>query len=469
MNWIQEADSRKDVFLNKLIDFLKIPSVLDEETAAEGAPFGLTIQQALEYMLDLAKSDGFTVKNVDGYAGHIEYGSGEEIVGILSHIDVVPATEGWTSPPFSPEIRNGKLYARGATDDKGPTMASYFALKIIKELGLPLSKRVRLIMGTDEETYWRCMDYYLKREEMPTVGFTPDAEFPIITAEKGFLDAQFSHSFEDSNDDENSDWILQVFESGQRVNMVPEHATAVLGGTGDVFELKEAYQDFLMEHHIDGYAEEADDHLKLILHGRAHHGSEPEKGLSAALELARFLASLQLDSQGSRFVQMVNGYFVDGIFGEKLDMVTEDDIVGKLTVNVGVYHYEIGKGQYVRVNVRYPIHADGKQLSAQLQEKMAEYGMELLHVDIKPGHAFDNNHPLVQTLARVYEEQTGLPSRSLAVAGATYARALPTCVAYGPIFPGKVETAHQTDEYIEVDDLIRAIAIYTQAIYELAK
>ncbi|MXQ53828.1 dipeptidase PepV [Shimazuella alba] len=467
MKWIQEAELKKDVFLNKLIDFLEIPSVLDDSTATKDAPFGKSINDALQFMLELGKSDGFTVKNLDGYAGHIEYGAGEEIVGILTHIDVVPATEGWTSPPFSPEIRSGKLYARGATDDKGPTMASYFALKIIKELGLPLSKRVRLILGTDEETHWRCMDYYLKHEETPTVGFTPDAEFPIITAEKGFLDVQFSGPLKEGND--SSEWILQKFESGQRVNMVPEYATAILGGSGDVFELKEAYQDFLMKHHIEGYAEEADEHLKLVLHGRAHHGSEPEKGLSAALELARFLVALQLDGQGHQYVQMINDCFIDGIFGEKLDMVTEDNIVGKLTVNVGVYRYVLGKEQYIRVNVRYPIHADGKQLIEQLKEKITPFGLEATSVDNKPGHSFDNNHPLVQTLARVYEEQTGKPSQSLAVAGATYARALPTCVAYGPIFPGKVETAHQTDEYIDVDDLIRAIAIYAQAIYELAK
>jgi succinyl-diaminopimelate desuccinylase len=468
MNWILESEAKKDAFLDKLIEFLKIPSVLDESTATKGAPFGKSINDALQYMLELGEADGFTVKNLEGYAGHIEYGSGEEIVGILTHIDVVPATEGWTSPPFSPEIRAGKLYARGATDDKGPTMASYFALKIIKELDLPVSKRIRLIMGTDEETHWRCMDHYLSHEKMPTVGFTPDAEFPIITAEKGFLDVQFVA--EETNEIvEGTPWILQSFQSGQRVNMVPEYATAMIGGNGDVFDLKEAYQSFLMTHRLEGYAEEADDYVKLVLHGRAHHGSEPEKGLSAALELARFLSSLSLDSQGHRYIQMINDYFIDSIFGEKLDMVTEDNIVGKLTVNVGVYRYELQKEQYVRVNIRYPIHANGNELGQQLKNKLAKYGFVATKIDNKPGHSFDNNHPLVQTLARVYEEQTGLPSQSLAVAGATYARALTNCVAYGPIFPGKVETAHQTDEYIDVDDLVRAIGIYAQAMYELAK
>jgi succinyl-diaminopimelate desuccinylase len=469
MNWLEEAQSRKDVFLNKLIEFLRIPSILDESTATSDAPFGKQVDEALRYLLDLGEKDGFLVKNLDGFAGHIEYGKGSELVGVLAHVDVVPATEGWTSPPFAPEIREGKLYARGSTDDKGPAMASYFAMKMIKEMGLPLSKRVRLILGTDEETHWRCMDYYLSHEEMPTVGFTPDAEFPIITAEKGFLDIQFANNLTETFSNVEGEWLLQDFISGQRVNMVPEHATVNLGSGSDVFELKEAYQQFLMDHRLEGYAEEADEHVRLVLHGRAYHGSEPEKGLSAALELARFLATLPLDREGARYIQMINNLFVDSLFGEKLGIETEDDIVGPLTVNVGVYRYQHAKEQFVRINIRYPIHADGNVILEEIKARLIEYDLLVTEVDNKPGHAFDNNHPLVKTLARVYEEQTGQPSQMLSVAGATYARALDTCVAYGPIFPGKLETAHQTDEYIEIDDLVRATAIYAQAIYELAK
>lgn len=470
MNWLEQVQSIKDDFFYKLMEFLSIPSVLDESSVKPGAPFGTPVAEALRYMLDLADRDGFVVKNLDGYAGHIEYGQGEEIVGILAHVDVVPATEGWTSPPFVPEIRYGKLYARGSTDDKGPAMAAYFALKLIKELALPVSKRIRIILGTDEETHWRCMNYYLSHEEMPTLGFTPDAEFPIITAEKGFLDIQAAgNSSGDSIEEKVCEWVLLDFTSGHRVNMVPEYATALLSGTGDVFALKETYQQFLMDYKLEGYAEETDEHLKLVLHGRAYHGSEPEKGLSAALELARFLDTLSLDFEGNRYIQMINHLFVDGIFGEKLGIEAHDEIVGPLTVNVGVYRYQRGKEQYVRINIRYPIHMDGNEILAMINARLVEYEVQVTESDNKPGHAFDATHPLVRTLAKVYEEQTGQESKVLAVAGATYARALDTCVAYGPIFPGKMETAHQTDEYIEVDDLLKATAIYAQAIYELAK
>src|SRR5690606_26330365 len=143
------------------------------------------VAEALEYLLDLARRDGFETKNLDGYAGHVEYGEGEELIGVLGHVDVVPPGDGWTTPPFAPEIRDGKLYARGAIDDKGPTMAAYFALRLIKELGLPLSKRVRLILGTDEENLWRDMAYYFEREEMRPWALLPTRTSPSSTPRRG--------------------------------------------------------------------------------------------------------------------------------------------------------------------------------------------------------------------------------------------------------------------------------------------
>ncbi|BCU82872.1 dipeptidase PepV [Polycladomyces abyssicola] len=472
IDWQKEVESRKDELLEKLNAFLSIESVLDPDTAGEGAPFGKGIHQALTYMLELGKENGFTVKNLDGYAGHIEYGEGEEIIGVLSHVDVVPAGDGWTTPPFSPDIRDGKLYARGAIDDKGPTMAAFFALKIVKELGLPLSKKVRLILGTDEETYWRCMDHYFKHEPMPVMGFTPDADFPLIVAEKGFLDISLRGevpSGEPAADGEDT-WTLASFTAGQRVNMVPDLAKAKLVGEGDVFGLKEQYQEFLLSRRIRGYAEEADDHLMLVLEGVSHHGSEPDKGLNAALELIRFLKEkVQLDADGQRYVDFAHRYLVDSFFGEKMGLAQSDDIVGKLTVNAGVFHYERELSHLVRINVRYPISGDHEAILRKIDELARPYGLRVEDVDHKAAHAVDKNHELVRTLSRVYEEQTGQKAELLAIGGGTYARALDVGVAFGPLFPGREETAHQKDEHIVVDNLLKATAIYAQAIYELAK
>lgn len=468
VKWQQEMEKRREDLIRDLTQLCAIESVLDETTVRTGAPFGEKIAAALEYMLQLGEAAGLKTKNVDGYAGHIEYGEGTELIGVLAHLDVVPTGDGWTSPPFSPEIRDGKFYARGAQDDKGPTIAAFFALKLVKELGLPLSKRVRLILGTDEESQWRDMAYYFERESMPEMGFTPDADFPIITAEKGLLDLKLTGAapaVKESGDY----WVLSRFEAGQRPNMVPDAAGARLRGDGDVFELKEQYQDYLIKRGIRGYAEEADDALTLVLEGVSHHGSEPDKGVNAAYHLAEFLGTIPLDEAGGRYIALIGDKLVDSFFGEKLGIAQSDAIVGALTVNGGVFRYEAGEGQLAELNIRYPIDGDEKVIRRQVEQQIAPYGLTVTEVDHKAPNYVEPDHPLVTTLLRVYREQTGQAAQPMAIGGATYARALKTGVAFGPIFPGHEELAHQKDEYIDVDDLIRAAAIYAQTIYELAK
>ncbi|WP_124728760.1 dipeptidase PepV [Staphylospora marina] len=469
IDWQGEVMKRKEEMLERLKEFLAIDSVLDESTAGPGAPFGRKVAEALEYMLDLGKRDGFGVKNVDGYAGHVEMGTGDELVGVLAHVDVVPAGEGWTSPPFEPEIRDGKLFARGAIDDKGPAMAAYFAMKIVKELGLPLSKRVRLILGADEESRWRCMNHYFKHEEMPSAGFTPDADFPLIYAEKGLLDILATGTDRNVSDDSTGEWTLLSFKAGQRVNMVPDFAEARLEGSGDVFELKEKVQDWLLTHRIQGYAEESNDDVIIVFRGKAHHGMEPHKGVNAALELVRFLSGISLDKEGTAWVDWINRYLVDSFFGEKMGLAMEEEVLGKLTVNGGVFGYERGGERFVRLNIRYPLTGDHQKILKRVEEIIAEIGLSIGDVDHKPLHYLEPSHPLIQTLSRVYEEQTGEKARLLSIGGGTYARTLDVGVAFGPLFPGKEETAHQKDEFIEVNDLLKATAIYAQAIYELAR
>jgi succinyl-diaminopimelate desuccinylase len=468
IRWFDEVIKRKEQLLTQCQQLLSIPSILDETTAREGAPFGEEIARALEWMLAQAEQDGFTSKNVDGYAGHIELGIGDACIGVLSHIDVVPTGEGWTSPPFSPEIRDGKLYARGSMDDKGPAMAAYFAMKIIKELQLPLSKRIRLIIGTDEETKWRCMNHYFASEEMPTMGFSPDAEFPMIIGEKGLVNLLLFGGLEEVQT-ESGEWRLDSFESGVRTNLVPDEVVVKLSGEGDVFELKEQFQAYLLEHRLHGFAEEADDDVTLCLEGIAHHGFEPYNGLNAALAMARFLREVSLDAQGARYIQLIAERFVDSFFGEKLGVQQEDDRVGKLTINAGIFRYYMGDLQQLSINIRYPLSTKHETLLTDIAKVVAAYGMQVELLDNLSPSYVASDHPLIETLAAVYEEQTGEKAELLTSGGATYARILETGVAYGPVFPGKVETAHQRDEYIEVDDLLKATAIYAQAIYELAR
>ncbi|PTR46190.1 dipeptidase PepV [Geobacillus thermodenitrificans] len=466
INWIEEARKRKDDLVRDVQALVRIPSVRDDSEAQPGAPFGLKVAEALDYMLTRGQAEGFRVKNVDGFAGHVEMGQGEKLIGVLGHIDVVPPGDGWTVDPFSAHVRDGRIYGRGAIDDKGPTIAAFYAMKIVKELGLPLSKRVRLIIGGDEESDWRCVDHYFKHEEMPDIGFVPDADFPIIYAEKGIIDADLQYRLTGS--EETGEMTLRSLQAGRRYNMVPDAAEAVVEGAG-LEEWSSRYERFCRDHGLNGNIRHSGEAAVLTLEGVAAHGAEPERGKNAGVYLAQFLASLPLDGGSRPFVQFVASSFFGDTRGRKLGLAYRDERSGELTVNVGVLSYDRAQGGTIGLNIRYPVTADGETIRQTLSNVAVERGLTLgrFH-DTKP-HYVDPDHEWIRTLQRIYEEQTGEPGRLLAIGGGTYARSLTAGVAFGALFPGRPDVAHQKDEYVEIDDLVKATAIYAQAIYELAK
>ncbi len=461
MNWRQEVDARTDAFLEDLKGLLQIPSVLDEDKAGPNEPFGPEVRRALDYMFALGERDGFVTKDVGGYAGHLEYGSGEEIVGILCHLDVVPAGDGWTYGAFNPTVADGKLYARGSNDDKGPTMAAYYGLRIVKELGLPLSKRVRLIAGCDEESEWRCVREYFKQEAMPTYGFAPDADFPIINAEKGLYDGVLKQL--PIQRVPGSKHHLVSFVSGERPNMVPDFATAVLE-TEDVLE--EKFEAYLAKYEADGTCTWDAGTYTFTMKGVAAHAMEPDNGVNAAYVLAGFLLTLPLDIQGERYIEFIRHVFADSR-GISLGIEATDE-TGDLTINGGVFRYQ-GEERTATVNIRYPYTAKFEERLQNLKEIALSFGFELSTRHHMPPHHVAEDHPLVKTLADVYERQTGESAHLMAIGGGTYARSLEAGVAFGALFPGAKDVAHQVDEYMEIEDLLRAAAIYAEAIYELAK
>ncbi|PRT24914.1 dipeptidase PepV [Bacillus wiedmannii] len=465
INWTEEVAKRKDDLIRDTQQFLQIKSVWEEESAKEGAPFGEGVEKALSFMLHKGETEGFASKNLEGYAGHLEMGQGEELVGILCHVDVVPEGDGWTTPAYSADIRDGKIFARGAIDDKGPTMAAYYAMKIVKELGLSLSKRVRMILGTDEESNWKCVDHYFKNEEMPTIGFAPDADFPIINAEKGISDIQVVQS---GSEEKKGTYELVSFESGRRLNMVPDFAEATITGE-DVNTLTVAYEEYLQTAKKIGEAIVEGNTVTLQIKGISAHGSTPEKGENAGLLLANFLTTVALDGKGASFALFVTETFTGDILGEKAGISYKDDISGPLTVNVGRLSYTKENGGNLGLNVRYPVTTNFDEMIAKLKEYVGNHGFKVADYSNSRPHHVDKDHVLIRTLQRVYEEQTGEKAELLAIGGGTYARSLKAGVAFGPLFPGKEELAHQKDEYIEIEDLLKATAIYAQAIHELAK
>lgn len=467
INWTEEAEKRKEQLILDTQEFLKIKSVLDEENATTDAPLGKGVKEALDYMLQEGEKAGFTAKNVGNLAGHLEFGEGNEIVGILCHVDVVPEGDGWTSPPYSAEIRDGKIFARGAIDDKGPTMAALYAMKIVKELKLPLKRRVRMIIGTDEESNWRCVEHYFKHEEMPAMGFAPDADFPIIYAEKGIADFDLVAERPESGNDEGHEVEVLNFSSGRRYNMVPDFATVSL----DVFkaqnEVLQRYEEYKKQHGLGGECHVDSGMLILEFEGVSAHGMEPDNGKNAGLHMAIFLSGLNIDPSAKRFFGFAGEYFSDSR-GRKLGIAFTDDITGDLTVNVGKLSYTKEAGGRLGLNMRYPVTADLEKIKAAIEQLGKEQGFTVKNFTNSKPHHVDENEFLVKTLKKVYEEQTGEQAELIAIGGGTYARSLASGVAFGPLFPGRPDVAHQKDEYILIDDMLKATAIYAQAIYELA-
>jgi succinyl-diaminopimelate desuccinylase len=418
-------------------------------------------------MLNLGEKDGFLPKNVGNLAGHLEFGEGKELLGILCHVDVVPEGDGWSSDPFGAEIRDGKIFARGALDDKGPTMAAYYAMKIVKELQLPLKKRVRMIIGTDEESNWRCVEHYFMHEEMPTLGFAPDADFPIINAEKGIADFDMVQKTSPQEAAESNVKVLS-FMSGKRYNMVPDYAKATLLVKHNQDERVEQFTNFMKGYELEHTHKMDNGELILEVKGISAHGMEPRNGKNAGLFLAEFLSKEEVDEKAAHYFQFLSRYLFEDSRGTNLGVDYSDHISGELTINPGKLSYTDESGGRIGMTCRYPVTNKMESTKAKLDDLLLNEGFAIDHFSDSKPHHVDEKEFLIQTLKKVYEEQTGDKAELIAIGGGTYARSLKAGVAFGPLFPGRPDIAHQKDEYMYMEDLLKATAIYAQAIFELA-
>ncbi|KRL04941.1 dipeptidase PepV [Liquorilactobacillus oeni] len=464
IEWKKEIQNRREALLADLQEILKIESVRDEAQATPEAPFGPGPYAALEKFLKIANRDGFKTVNVDNMAGHIEFGQGKETLGILAHVDVMPAGKGWETDPFKPLIKDNKLYARGASDDKGPAMAAYYGLKLLKELNLPINKRVLLIIGTDEESGWRCMTRYFKKMPLPDFGFSPDAFFPLINGEKG--NATYHVDFQGGNGEQSK---LITFNAGLRENMVPRDAKAVLSGV-EYNMVKEHLAQFTADKPVDGEALEKDNTVEVILVGKAAHAQEPRKGENAGTYLALFLKQFGLGGGAANFISFAADYLHQDSRMNNLGMAFTDKVMGDLTMNAGIFEFDASKGGRITLNFRYPRGIEASQIEEGLKTAVQKMeGTVNPTGKLQQPHYVSLDDPLVQTLLGVYERQTGNKGSGMVVGGGTYGRLLKRGVAFGAMFPGAPDTMHQANEFIPVEDLLRAAAIYAEAIYELIK
>jgi len=441
--------------IQSLQELIRIKSV--EDLNGGGYPFGEGVHQCLMYCLKLGESMGLAAYNAENMVGWCEYGKGEEMVAVLGHLDVVPEGEGWNYPPYGGIIEKGKLYGRGAIDNKGPVIAALYALRAIKESGVKLSKRVRIIFGLNEETGSRGMKYYVdKGYELPVMGFTPDGEYPIINGEKGIVTVAYSFQLDCSEK------RIRSMKGGIAPNVVPDYAYAEL----DYPENERKAACSLGDDNVR--ITELQDGLKVEAWGISAHGSTPEKGENAIGRLMIALDKLQLQGKSKVFVGFMKKNIGLETRGHSLGIYMKDDLSGDMTVNLGMIEADSEK-VVVRINIRYPVTCAFEGFIGTLRAKMAEGGLKEVSLLHKRSIYMPPETPLIKKLSAVYEKQTGQKATLLSIGGGTYAKAMPNIVAFGPIFPGDDVVEHKPDEYIEIDKFISNAQIFASAMYELAK
>lgn len=469
MKFDKAVEAMREEIIGTSRELIKIRSI--EAKPEPGAPFGKEIRECLDKALEICDNLGFRTRNFDGYAGHAEYGEGDEIVGILVHVDVVPEGSGWSHDPYGGEITDGKLFGRGAIDDKGPAAAAIYGLKAVMDSGVKFNKKVRIIFGCDEESgRWGCMNHYFKHAEMPMCGFSPDADFPIINSEMGILIFNLEKKFEKNGESCCEGLKILRIKGGSKVNMVPDYCECELLMKKDFADRIRKTAEYMKER-IKGKLEVSFEGNKCIVKsfGVSAHGSTPEKGVNAIAQLVSFLCKLPLCvSEKTAYVNFLDEHIGTETDGKSFGVAMSDEVSGKLVFNLGTIDIGEEEGS-VGINIRYPVTKTRNDVYDVIKEKSGAAGISVVEGDEKDPLYVPADNFMIKILQKVYEDVTGDKAKLISIGGGTYARAIKNAVAFGPLFPGKEETAHQKDEYIEVEDLVKCSKIFAEAIYELVK
>lgn len=444
--------------IETLTRWMRIPSV--EQEKEPGAPFGKPMKEMLELALSDAEALGFRVRNYDGYIGEAEMGAGLETMGILAHLDVVPAGDGWETDPFGALLSDGKLYGRGASDDKGPAVAALFAMKAVLDAGLKPKKNVRLILGCDEESGWEDIKHYKTKTQMPDFGFSPDAVFPVINTEKGILQLKLTATFPG---EEGAELPVYSVQAGERPNVIPGLATAMIGCADmDALakKLAETGLDVVCEPLQDGRA-------RLISTGAAGHASMPSQGKNAAGGLLLALDAIGAGGGSRAVIRRLAESIGMEYTGEGLGIDGADTVSGPLTLNLGVLRIENGT-LTAHIDIRHPVLMSPEMIQRIIGMRLADVGVSMEVLDSKAPLHVPKDSFIVQSLLDVYHELTGLEPYTVAIGGGTYSRSMDNCVAFGVTFPGAADLAHQAGEHIDLDNLMLAVRIFAHAIERLA-
>ena len=454
----------KDELIRDIQKWVSIPSV---SAGRDGdKPFGPVVARMLDTALETARDYGFETRNIDYYAGDISMGSGEQTLGMLAHLDVVPAGEGWTHDPFGGEIADGKIFGRGTIDDKGPALCALYAMRAVRDAGVPLKDGVRLILGCDEEVGMSDMRYYASKLKMPDYGFSPDAEFPVINIEKGGVNVELTYRGEGESEAEIP--VYQLY-AGERPNVVPAHAYAIVG--------TEKVPCAEIEKRIAAHAAAVNQKLSVkdLGDGRAEisaegvlsHGSLPELGVNAASVLLIALKAIGAGAGVQPVLNMMTECIGMEPDGASLNIKREDEISHNLSCNLGILRWD-GENFSATLDIRYPLCTNEVEILGNIACAVSKYGVHVRRIGGHTPHHVPADHKIVRGLMQVYNELTGDDAKPLAIGGGTYSRMMPNTVAFGVVFPGQEDCCHIADEYIDIDRMMQATRIFAHAIAELA-
>ena len=431
-----------------------------ESEPLEGMPFGKGAADALNEAVAISNELRFKTKNYDNYAATAEIGEGKRLIGIVGHVDVVPVGDGWKYDPFAAEVHDGCIYGRGAIDDKGPSIAGLYAMKIVQDMGIPLNKRIRFLFGANEETGMKGVKYYQEKEsEGFDYGFTPDAEFPVIFGEKGTFRAYFSGALNDGG----ARVRILSLQGGYAFNVVCDKVSLTLEENEYTAGVKEAFKKYAQDNELKYEVENS----TLTLLGVAAHASTPHLGVNAISHLMMFLSAAEnISSPFARGYAKAIGL---SYLGENCGLALEDEY-GKLTFNVGMISAKDGTVSST-IDVRYPLTVTVDEFKAYVSKMVnffTLYGLSVDGIEVGPSLYIDPESPLVTGLHKAYTDATGdTENKPFTIGGGTYAKCFKNIVAFGPEFIGADYNVHMTDEHFPIDHLKKAVKAYTYAILNL--
>ncbi|BDT57970.1 dipeptidase PepV [Massilia varians] len=463
---------RKDI-VDTLAKLVSYNTVADKNVPSDKNPVHIAFKEALK-----AEAQRLGLDYADhGWTVIIGLGQGSERVGVITHGDVQPVDPSkWKKSPFVLDRTSepGKLLARGAEDDKGPIATALYAMKSIKDRGLPLSKRIELYVYMGEESDWQPLVEFLKTHQPPQVNITLDAEYPAVTAEKGSgLVAVTIPKAGAAVPPEGEAYVAQ-FGGGFFITQIPEDASAVIANATP--EIQQAIRARAARQEDMQYSFDWEgSNLTVKAKGGSAHSSKPEDGVNAVSMLADALAVRPwANTTAGGAVNYLNEMVGTGIYGEKFGAIAyRDSFMGPMSFAPTVIKQN-DDGIEVQINLRRPQGKSSEQLTNEINAALAQWQarrLPLANVKVRIGEPWvQKNAPHLPTLMNVFSYFTGMKDpQPIAIGGGTNSRLFPGAVSFGPAMPGKVYTGHSEHEFITEKQLLLNLQMYTAVLVELAK